>query len=36
VGVKKRLISVIVPTRDRPAMLRQALASIRARWKAKI
>lgn len=25
-----RLISVIVPTRDRPAMLRQALASIRA------
>ncbi len=26
----QRLVSVIVPTRDRPALLRQALASIRA------
>lgn len=29
-SVAQRFISVIVPTRDRPAMLRQALASIRA------
>ena len=26
----RRLVSVVVPTRDRPALLRQALASIRA------
>jgi glycosyltransferase involved in cell wall biosynthesis len=28
--VKKRRVSVVIPTRERPAMLRQALASIRA------
>jgi glycosyltransferase involved in cell wall biosynthesis len=29
--VTARRVSVVVPTRDRPAMLRQALASVRAR-----
>jgi glycosyltransferase involved in cell wall biosynthesis len=29
-GLHRRRVSVVVPTRDRPAMLRQALASIRA------
>jgi len=27
---RRRLVSVIVPTRDRPTLLRKALASIRA------